>query len=185
MEEKSSSLAEDKSLERHQLKCSICRHPHRQDIEEDFIHWGDVWSISKYYDIPDYRSIYRHVAATGLILRRRENLFAVLDRIVENVSEVTVTASNVLSAIRAYSCLDDRGRWTDPPRRVVATISGEGNCVPSVGRGTQSGEGDSVPSAERGALRSPASAAPSPADQNPPNSIYGTGIGIEAKVLKT
>ncbi len=69
--------------ERHKRKCLICRHPDREEIEEEFVNWQDVWFLAKQYKIPDYRSIHRHARATGLIVRRRENMREVLDSIIE------------------------------------------------------------------------------------------------------
>jgi hypothetical protein len=43
-----------------------------------------------------------------------------LDNILE-LPLTSVTADSVLRAIRAYSCLDHCGRWTDPPSHVVFT----------------------------------------------------------------
>jgi hypothetical protein len=70
--------------ERHQRKCLVCSHPDREQIEEEFIHWHDVWYLAKHYNIADYRSIYRHARVFRLIERRRENRRYMLDRILEN-----------------------------------------------------------------------------------------------------
>jgi len=113
---------ENEALSRHQRKCLICRHPDREDIEDDFLHWGNVWNLAQHYDIEDYRSIYRHARAFGLIERRRENFRSALDRIIENASDATVTGDTIIRAIRACSCLDNEGRWAEPPKQVVFTI---------------------------------------------------------------
>jgi len=113
---------ENEALSRHQRKCLICRHPDREDIEDDFLHWGSVWKLAQHYDIDDYRSIYRHARAFGLIERRRENFRSALDRIIENASDATVTGDTIIRAIRACSCFDNEGRWAEPPKQVVFTI---------------------------------------------------------------
>jgi hypothetical protein len=114
--------AQDEALSRHQRKCVICRHPEREAIEEDFIHWQNVWQMAQDYGIDDYRSIYRHARATGLIQQRRDNFRSALDEIVEKASGATVTGDTVIRAIRAYSCLDKEGRWAEPPKQVVFTV---------------------------------------------------------------
>ena len=108
--------------ERHQRKCLICHHPDREEIEEEFIHWRDVWYLAKQYDIADPRSIDRHARAFGLVERRRENRRYMLDRILEN-GPGKVTPDSVIQAIRAYSCLTDDNRWVEPPTRVEYAIT--------------------------------------------------------------
>jgi hypothetical protein len=106
--------------ERHTRKCSICRHPDRDAIEEEFTHWHRVIWIAQEFHIADHRSIYRHARAVGLIKARRENLHSALDNIVEQSDGIRASASDVLKAMRAYSCLDAAtGRWVDPPKQVA------------------------------------------------------------------
>jgi hypothetical protein len=108
--------------ERHQRKCLVCHHPDREEIEEEFIHWRDVWYLAKQYDIADPRSIDRHARVFGLVERRRENRRYMLDRILEN-GPGKVTPDSVIQAIRAYSCLTDDNRWVEPPTRVEYVIT--------------------------------------------------------------
>src|SRR5208282_4177989 len=108
--------------ERHQRKCLVCHHPDREEIEEEFIHWRDVWYLAKQYDIADPRSIDRHARAFGLVEQRRENRRYMLDRILEN-GPGKVTPDSVIQAIRAYSCLTDDNRWVEPPTRVEYAIT--------------------------------------------------------------
>ncbi len=108
--------------ERHQRKCAVCRHPNREEIEEEFIHWHDVWYLAKDYNIQDYRSIYRHARVFGLIERRRENRRYMLDRVLESFPS-KATAYSVIQALRAYSCLTDDNRWVEPPTRVEYAIT--------------------------------------------------------------
>jgi hypothetical protein len=105
-------------LERHRRRCLICHHPERVAIEEEFLHWRGVWELAKQYNLADYRTIYRHARATRLLLKRRENLHAALDCIVEWSEDVRPTADSILRAMRAYSCIDRHGRWTDLPTQV-------------------------------------------------------------------
>jgi len=110
-------------LARHERKCSICCHEDREAIEEEFVHWRSVWQIARQYGIEDYRSIYRHARATGLLESRRENIRAALDNIVEHSDGAKVSGEAMLRAMRAYSCIDNSGRWVDPPSRVVFTTA--------------------------------------------------------------
>ena len=107
-------------LERHQRLCTICDHEDREDIEADFLNWLPADDIADTYDL-DRHAVYRHARATGLFAGRERNLRGALGLIVERASSAQVTAGNVLRAIRAYSCLDHDGRWTDPPAHVVVS----------------------------------------------------------------
>jgi hypothetical protein len=125
-EEQANSQQENLTMlpvqDRHQRKCAVCRHPDRDEIEEEFIHWHDVWHLAKKYNIQDYRSIYRHARVFGLIERRRENRRYMLDRVLESFPSST-NANSVIQAIRAYSCLTDDNRWVEPATRVEYTIT--------------------------------------------------------------
>ena len=107
---------------RHARKCCICRHPLREEIESDFLLWRNPRQIMEEYDLAHHAAIYRHAHATGLATRRRENAYSALDSIVEQVDDVQVTASAILRAMRAYSCLTPKGRWIHPPKRVIHEV---------------------------------------------------------------
>ena len=106
---------------RHSRKCSICSHPERRDIEEDFIHWMKPSSIARIYDVPRV-AIYRHARAAGLFEARRAQTRSVLDKVIERGAEKPVTANHVIRAVRAYACLTDDNHWIEPTRRVIYTI---------------------------------------------------------------
>ena len=107
------------NLSRHRRKCSICNRKDRQAIDADFLLWRPAHIIVKGYAIGSRSILYRHASATGLLLQRQANFHTVLDSIVEQVETVKVTGATILRAIRAYSCLNARGRWSDPPRRMI------------------------------------------------------------------
>jgi hypothetical protein len=111
------------SFDYHSRKCVICRHPDRAAIEEEFVHWGSAWDIARIYHLGDYRAIYRHAHATGLTLRRRENLHSVLDIFLEKARGAHMSGDAILRAIRAYSCVDSLGRWVDPPTQMSYSIA--------------------------------------------------------------
>ena len=106
------------NFDHHSRKCVICRHPDRAAIEEEFVHWGSAWDISRNYELGEYRTVYRHAHATGLTLRRRENLHSVLDIFLEKARGANMSGDSILRAIRAYSCVDSMGRWVDPPTQI-------------------------------------------------------------------
>jgi hypothetical protein len=104
---------------RHVRKCCICSHPRREEIESDYLVWRNPSQIMKEYGLAHHAAIYRHAHATGLASRRRENAHSALDSIVEQVDDVQVTGSTILRAMRAYSCLTSKGRWINPPKRII------------------------------------------------------------------
>jgi len=110
-------------LERHSRRCIICHHPEREAIEEEFVHWRSPWKLSQDYELADYRTVYRHARAAGLLLQRRERLHSALDAFVESVDDVTFTGDTILRAMRAYSCIDSHGRWTEIPTQVQFSTS--------------------------------------------------------------
>jgi len=110
-------------LERHSRRCIICHHPEREAIEEEFVHWRAPWKLSQDYKLADYRTVYRHARAAGLLLQRRERLHSALDAFVESVDDVTFTGDTILRAMRAYSCIDSHGRWTEIPTQVQFSTS--------------------------------------------------------------
>jgi hypothetical protein len=105
-------------LERHSRKCIICHHPEREAIEEEFLHWRAPWKLAEDYNLADYRTLYRHARAAGILPKRRENLRSALDAFVEAVDDVKFTPDSILRAMRAYSCIDRHGRWTEIPTQV-------------------------------------------------------------------
>src|SRR5580704_10416767 len=107
----------------HSRKCVICRHPDRATIKEEFVHWGGVWDIAQIYQLGNCVSFYRHAHATGLALRRRENLHSVLDIFLEKARGANMSGDSILRAIRAYSCVDSLGRWVDPPTQMNYSIA--------------------------------------------------------------
>jgi hypothetical protein len=110
-------------LERHSRRCIICHHPEREAIEEEFVHWRSPSRLAHDYKLSDYRTIYRHARAAGLLLQRRERLHSALDAFVESVDDVTFTGDTILRAMRAYSCIDSHGRWTEIPTQVQFSTS--------------------------------------------------------------
>ena len=111
--------ADAANLARHAAKCGVCNHPSRAAIEFEFLSWRNPWEIAKGYNLRSLSTIYRHAHATGLFSRRRLNLRFALERIVERVGEVPVTASAVIRSVRAITRINDAGEWVDPPARVI------------------------------------------------------------------
>ncbi len=104
---------------RHERLCSICRHPDREAIEEAFLQWQRACDIFREFKLPSRTSVYRHAHAVGLFEQRARAMRHVLENIMEESSACAPSADSIIRAVRAYSCLDDRGRWIEPPRRII------------------------------------------------------------------
>lgn len=112
----------------HELQCTVCLHPLRAVIEEEFLHWLSPESISKRYEV-GARCIYRHAHATGLFDRRYRNLRSGLGHIAECASEVAPTARDVVRAFHHLARINADGQWIEPPTHVVVS-SGSGITGP-------------------------------------------------------
>ena len=88
---------------RHKRTCSVCRHDQREEIEGAFIGWRSPAAIAEEYGLADRASVYRHAHALGLFEKRKRNVRAALERIIEKTGEVDVTASAVVAAVQAYA----------------------------------------------------------------------------------
>ncbi len=95
--------------------------------------------LSQDYKLNDYRTVYRHARAAGLLLQRRERLHSALDAFVESVDDVTFTGDTILRAMRAYSCIDSHGRWTEIPTHVQFSTSTDPHPPQPSPRGTHVG----------------------------------------------
>jgi hypothetical protein len=91
----------------------VCCHEQREEIESAFIGWRSPAAIAEEYGLADRASVYRHGHALGLFEKRRRNIRAALERIIEKAGEVDVTASSVVAAVQAYAKINAAGEWID------------------------------------------------------------------------
>ena len=66
----------------------------------------------------DRASVYRHAHALGLFSKRKRNVRAALERIIERAGDVEATASAVVAAVQAYSKINAAGQWIERSERV-------------------------------------------------------------------
>jgi hypothetical protein len=117
--EKLKSRAESKrpNLGRHESGCRVCCHRARVEIEQEWCSWACASTLTKKYHI-SRDSLYRHCHALGLFERRRRNLRAALERIVERAESVEVSASSVVAAAQALAKINSAGQWIDRTEQV-------------------------------------------------------------------
>jgi preprotein translocase subunit Sss1 len=110
--------ADPQFLERHRRKCTVCRRPDREEIEQQYRDWSRVAGIARQYGLDD-SALNRHVHAVGLVRDRQKNLRAALDRILERGAETPISGDVILRAVRAYACLTEDNKWVETPRRTI------------------------------------------------------------------
>ncbi len=101
------------SLSRHRPSCTVCASPRCEEIEADFVAWKSPALIAEEYALADRTSVYRHAHALNLFEKRKHNVRAALERIIEKSGEVEVTASAVVAAIQAYAKINAQGQWIE------------------------------------------------------------------------
>ena len=110
---KEKKTSESVSIGRHKANCTICAHPDREQIERDFVAWKSPTAIAVEFVLPDRSTVYRHAQAFDLVSKRRWNIRAALERIIEKAGEVEVTSAAVVAAIQAYAKINAQGQWVD------------------------------------------------------------------------
>jgi hypothetical protein len=101
------------NLGRYKRNCSVCSHAQRERIETDFVIWKSPARIADECGLRDRASIYRHAHALGLFEKRRRNVRAALERIIERADDVEVTASAVVAAVQALTKINAQGQWVE------------------------------------------------------------------------
>jgi hypothetical protein len=107
------------SVARHARKCVICKHPDREAIEEQFVHWIHADRIVQDHDLNSRANLYRHAYATGLYDLRRHNMRYALEHLIEDAIHAPVSGDCVIRAVRAHACLTAKGRWIEPPKELI------------------------------------------------------------------
>ena len=97
---------------RHEYHCTVCLHPRRIEIEQEWVGWGNTSRISKQYQV-SRDSLYRHAHALDLFSKRQRNIRKALERIIEQAETVDANASAVVAAIQAYAKINNAGQWVE------------------------------------------------------------------------
>jgi hypothetical protein len=97
------------NIGRHEYGCKVCNHLERAQIEAEFISWKSPQEICDEYGLKDRTTIYRHAWALGLTEKRRRNVRAALERIIEKAGQVEVTAGAVVQAVATYARINSSG----------------------------------------------------------------------------
>ena len=100
------------SQARHRAQCSICAHPERAEIKQAFVNWVSPVRIAAQFKVSS-DAVYRHAQAMKLMDKRRRNIRAALERIIEKAGEVEVNAAAVVSAVSTYARINARGEFVE------------------------------------------------------------------------
>jgi len=108
------------NLGRHQTFCKVCQHEKRAEIEAAFINWEPPYKITEAYGLTDRTTLYRHAWAFGLMEKRRRNVRAALENLIERglSSAVEIPASAVVAAIIALGKITSDGRYVERHEKV-------------------------------------------------------------------
>ena len=108
-------------LSHHQRRCSICRHPDRDEIEEAFLQWRNIRVIEREFEIDDC-AIYRHAHALKLFTQRNLSLRSALEFVIQEAEHIRPTAEGLVKAIRAYTRINNQGEWIDTPTTHIVKV---------------------------------------------------------------
>jgi hypothetical protein len=126
MEEDHAPLNPDRcNPEVHARKCTVCNHPQRDEIENQFVYWGHPGTIVKEFGLRHRTALYRHARALKLYEARTANLRSALEHIIERATVTKVTADSIVRAVQTYAHIDAKGKWEEPLRKVMAVTEVE------------------------------------------------------------
>ncbi len=164
----------------HRIKCTVCRHRHRDVIENDYLHWHSPARIAREYHTFNASAIYRHVQATGLDAKRRRNAIRSLEFIIEKAESIVPTANEIINAVRACCRLNQEGQWIDPPKQRIVTYTDEhGNPLPTHAKETANSGAQPKTSHVTNVT-----SAKSPQNQSPTQPIRNWFISLKTKATR-
>jgi hypothetical protein len=105
----------------HEAHCSICRHPDRADIEEEFLHWLSPRTMREFFGV-ESRAVYRHAHAFNLFAARDRNLRFALGHIIDRAERVPdLRGPDIIRAVHAFAHINAEGQWVEPPSHVIVS----------------------------------------------------------------
>ena len=112
------------NLDKHRRRCTVCKHPQREEIEDQFLGFQSPRSLERKFELPE-TSVYRHAKALRLYSKRENSLVVALGRIIEKgvTNLPQITATNLIEAIKAQAKLT--GQWIDRTQAFPAELQGK------------------------------------------------------------
>jgi hypothetical protein len=128
---------QEKDLRRHSSRCTVCCHPERHAIEQEFLHWYSTDAIAAEFSV-SRDALYRHMHTTGLYEHRAGSLRHSLDSILEQAEGCTPSADAIVRAVYALAHLTDDGKWINPPKSLDVNYHLAGCMCPRGSEGADS-----------------------------------------------
>jgi hypothetical protein len=114
------------NLGRHQSQCTVCSHPQRQEIEEEWVNWGNTTLLADRSGL-SRDSLYRHMRATNADIKRQKNIKGALERMIERLDMASLSGSTIMAALKAYIsfCEREEGKQEKglPPKELLQRMS--------------------------------------------------------------
>jgi hypothetical protein len=85
--------------------------------------WRNADLIQRDYELPNYRTVYRHARATGLFQRRRENLRFAAELLIERADQAKPSPGAILRAVGICARISAHGNWVEPAKHVIFSSS--------------------------------------------------------------
>jgi len=95
------------SLRRHQSQCSVCAHPQREALEEEWVNWGSTTLLAEKYQL-SRDGIYRHAHALDLFRERQKGIKHWYEKVLERLDTVKFSGSDLVKVLKDYTALCDR-----------------------------------------------------------------------------
>lgn len=109
------------NMNKHESHCTVCRHPEREAIEQEFIHWLSPRATADDFEI-DVRAIYRHAHAFNLFAVRNRKIRFVLSHALERAEHAAPpTPADLNRMVRTFTRVNDDGQWIEPPAHVIVS----------------------------------------------------------------
>jgi hypothetical protein len=97
----------------HRRQCSICNHPEREGLEEEFLRWENPYNTALDYGVKE-RAIYRHAHALRLFDKRERNIRYALGHVIQRLDSIDVSSDAAIRAVRLFTRLTQQGEFVEP-----------------------------------------------------------------------
>jgi hypothetical protein len=97
----------------HARHCSICNHPEREGLEEEFLRWENPYNTALDYGVKE-RAIYRHAHALRLYDKRERNVKYALGHVIQRLDSIDISSDAAIRAVRLFTRLTGQGEFVEP-----------------------------------------------------------------------
>jgi hypothetical protein len=97
----------------HRRQCSICNHPEREGLEEEFLRWENPYNTALDYGVKE-RAIYRHAHALRLFDKRERNIRYALGHVIQRLDSIDISSDAAIRAVRLFTRLSQQGEFVEP-----------------------------------------------------------------------